>query len=504
MKNKLKLLSLILEEYYNLPDSYLYNNIKKRIINEIIISRINSKEDILQFIWNEAMKEIASYDRESIYSLAEYFRERYCMKIHGVEHEFQMAEINEIGLYLRILYIDNTIIWGEKKLSREIFRVLEILRIYNIVNINSYLAKGILNNHEIEALFEPNSEVKINEYLDNSYLEQYEYIRIENSTISDDETLLFLSKERLLPSLIKEDLFNEISAITGFKYKDVDSLFHAIILIKDQWPHNSHIHIDEDTLFSLLSPLFDCQESFKRVIDFITLNKYCSDVPNTRKMELLCINKNDKMLSFSCNCVLETLTIISNIIVSGHFNDHFHIKVPEKITSRYQNKLSTYFSYYMADVLYHRGMDIPRYDSGVFDVEIMDIENEHKKIVFDDLDVIGCDHKNKIFYILELKYYKAALDLRKLVTMNLRKKLYDNIMDRHNKVASSDSISIIGFKKFKKDISGYTVKSVLVTSRPTMISHNLNLYSEEIKCLSLSDLLKISSVEELSNIVERG
>lgn len=221
---------------------------------------------------------------------------------------------------------------------------------------------------------------------------------------------------------------------------------------------------------------------FSNIVHYFSTCNYPSDLIKPRQMELKCFKKwaNTEKINFGLMTVLQTFSIFNNILLSGHFREELGLGSLGKPFDISHNKLSHYFSYYIADILHNKGLDIPRKQSGVFNVEIMKIKN----ISFNDIDVIACNHDKKIIYNIELKVLKPPMNYRKMVMSTIKNAQKENILRREKLI--EDNILTVGQELYHKDLSNYTIESVIIMSRPIIakLKHDKN-----IKKITLSELI---------------
>lgn len=491
-----KMSAKILLQFKNGSGYDIFDYNKKNLCDIMMCHIPCSTEDILKKIWGHIKNDISRYDKNGIYILSEFLREDYCRKTYKKSDFHTMTEINEIGIIIQMMITeDDYKLYGKRKIDKHLLDILENIKIFLIGMANMDFNLKINTIDDLKALFLPNSENNLNEFMDGTFIEQDSLKeKFENSDINHDDTKKYLELMQLNTKSLKKNLFNEISSELGFNYSEFSYFKNEFKYLNDcriANGQNTHEKVLKDKLYEALSKQLD-RCVFDKIIDCFNLNRYSSEFPNPRKMEILCFYQESEYILFATSCVLEVLEIFENLILSGHFGDEIGYGISETIESQYQNKLTQYFSYYCADLLHSKGLELPITNNGSFLVEIMDIGSKSNKVVFNDIDVLALDNKNMKMYNFELKYYKPALKHKKMIQSTIKKNLKKNIRERETKIIENKKE--IGLELFSKDTSNYEVISAIITARPSMIPFSRNYndidMKDPIKCYSIVDIIK--------------
>ena len=485
MKRK-KIFSIITNFYINsgLID---FEEIKEDYLNWAIKNEIKDSNELCEYLWGDIVKLLTNYSKEDIYLLTEYIREQYAFKLQPPNHHFRMIEFNEIALYMQnVLMLKK--FENFRELDNKIIICMEKIKLYNLIRVNSSFKQRIDTREDLLYIFSINDEEELNSFLDNDYLDQFNYEKIEETDIDDIATNKYLKKIEILPFQIRNDLIDSLNSELGFNSTDFNQVFKYICKkarALKKMEKNTHYLGSIKSLYKDYSISEDqpiAIKSFNKVIEYFSLQRNLKNDSNPRRMELRCFNIDNEILQFGYVTAYETLTIFSNILISGHYNNELDIKTRKEFDWA-QQKLTKYFSYFVANELNKNGLDLPRKTNGEFIVDIMDIGHKKGKVTFNDIDVLACNHSKRELYNIELKVYKPKINYRKMVMDSLKNKLVNSIIKREALI--KENLVTIGDTFFHEDISSYKVKSIVITSRPSMIS---DVEHCNLKCISLLDL----------------
>lgn len=200
-----------------------------------------------------------------------------------------------------------------------------------------------------------------------------------------------------------------------------------------------------------------------------------------RELELKAIYKNENQLIFCWKTFIEViyrfkLLSVSNQFKESLFNNPEHKgkldsmpKEKKKVFTECQNKISTFLSYKVGDLLFRNGYVLPKdpVNPEIIYVDINKITNsKNKTTAFNDIDVLAIDTKAKLIFNIELKFFKVAISNKDFQFDKIENEIYENIAKRHGKIEESKKDTLDILFNIKENYDDYAVKSIIVTARP--------------------------------------
>lgn len=474
-------------------DTNEYVDIRKSIIRELGITNFNI-EDLKEYenkLWRMITQHAIRFNKDDILYFAEYLREHYNLKLYPKNHVFSYVQLNEVGIYIQKVVIENLEKMGSGRniFSRgNICQFIETIIMYDELIKKIEYMKNNLFECTYENLFEPIEDEKIDEFFDGHEL-YFNAEKIEDMVVKNTDLNNWLDRRGLLPKKIYKNADLLLQKAIGFTYSDIDTI---LMYANELEPYNvtqKHIRIFKDRFINIFLKYNISKDNLDNVIKYLSINECINNRKSSNRMlDLRCIIESEKdgitILNFGLKTFYESLGILKRISITGHFWNEIGIEEKNKdLFTLPQQQMSTFFSYLIGDMMENGGYVLPKKQSGLIEVEINEIKLPDKKLHFDDIDVLALDVKNRILYNCELKYFKAKMDYTSITTDGLNNKKYNSFMNRQKEIENMENKKKIIYEKFNiTDGDNYVVKPIVITSRMNFNRKEIIEYSfEEFK-----------------------
>lgn len=361
-----------------------------------------------------------------------------------------------------------------------LMRLIQFVYIFRVLEDNLSTYKYINSNH---SLFDYcNNIIKQEDF--NLYFEKYYMMdgadKPEDIDLISTKTKDLLNSLGLLPDQIRNDILMNINL--GFTLNDIQIL-------------ETHINEYLDPLIIYTGKIHEIASALKieKEIDLITLGNILlffsfkdGDKYNYLEMELRSVYYKDDIIYLTSEQTLHILTLFKNLILSEHFIEYYGLESNKSLFQLAQNKITKFFSYKIADILYQNSFQIPHDNLNNFIVDLI-IRHANLESEINDIDVLALDNINKILFNIELKYFKPAIRFSDFFTDSFPNKYIEKTMCREKKVFSIKEYVLNDYFNIYSNIDEYKLVSILITSRPKY----KGVYGEHnIKIVTYFDLIK--------------
>lgn len=396
---------------------------------------------------------------------------------------------------------------------------ISLARIYVLLTSNiemiKYFRMGNLDISEIafKAIETEETEKYYLEYIKMGLSEKPEDYKIENESLIrklDEEGKSKFQIERYVNQIISNKFGFTLDDLKVFSWlareefgtvEDFSAFVHSEEIFLGAIPHLAIY--DRRTLknqvFKSLS-----QSTFDNIINTFSINKVGlnSGFDNVRMLELRSIYEKDDLIIFGRIDFMQNVSAFEKFAFSGHYIEYFMPALQNNnIVQQAQKKLSTYLSYVVADKLFSKGFILPmsktRKKLGGQLVPRAEID----KILIDgvnilrevgDIDVLALDKTKDQIILFEFKHYKPAIGNKDLIAKD-KSKIEDEEIIR--KIKAREEV----IKNNVKEISeyfcwdssvSYSIRSVLITSRPNFYACNNIGYIEYYTWTKLMEMIE--------------
>lgn len=355
-------------------------------------------------------------------------------------------------------------------------------------------------------------------------MERYFELYLKNGFGEKPENYVFkysllhkkLEEENKTPNKIIEGLNGLIKKEFGFERKDYQIL--RDVLLEMEFPGEQDFHEWEKgkgAIFKkypviimekgLLVELCE-KEVLEKILQTFSINRNISANINEKELELFCFYETGDFLVFGNFDVSQVITLFESFLISGHYIDAYKPGLSERKEVREaQKSLSKYFSACASDWLLNCGYKLPMQKYMKEDIpraEIDKIKVNKKNILLNelnqplgDIDVLAINEIRKEILLFELKFFKPAVSIVDMLSRD-KSQMEDNEVKRHmNEREHAVSSNIGEVIKFvvNEERTGYTVKSILLTSRTNFYA----VQEEEINCLTWAEFIEQVREKEL-------
>lgn len=325
-----------------------------------------------------------------------------------------------------------------------------------------------------------------------------------------------LEEEKKTPDKIIEGLNGLLKGEFGFERKDYQILRYELLKMEFpeeqnywEWKDGKRSIFKDYPIFimekDLLSDLCE-KDVLEKILQTFSINRNINTHTNEKELELFCFYEIGNLLVFGNFDLSQVITIFESFLISGHYIDSYKQGLSEKREVREaQRTLSKYFSACVSDWLLICGYRLPmqKYMKEYIPIaEIDKIKVNRKNILLNelnqrlgDIDVLAINETKKEILLFELKFFKPAISMQDMLSRD-KSQMDDNEVIRHMQerecVISANTNEVVKFVLGEEQI-GYTVKSVLLTSRTNFYA----IQEDKIKCLTWTEFLEQVKKKEL-------
>lgn len=475
LQNLMQNIFFILPRYYNNSGYDLYQKVKSYVIKKIKLN-LKEKSDLLILkdrLFQLIQDKCSYFNCDDLIFVSEYIREIFCKKIYPKEHIFLMSELNEIALIIQKVIVlrgnnfsNNPISKKNKKLD-ELF---EMIKIYNILQQRIDFISVLNEPLDINIVLNPIKSKELDLYFED-YKSMYVNIKVEeDNTIFNPSLKEYLDRKNLSPGGIGLKASYALSKVFGFNFQDLNIIINNIDILNSHFIIKDQVIIAKDEFINKFVTLLG-KDKFLCIYNFFSINHLTTKNTDitARHIELRCLTEMNGYVSFGKYTFLECINIFKNISLSGHFPNELLIDENSKrVFSKFQENISKFLSYKLGDLLEYNGYILPKEPDmeNIICVDIKKFKNKNNKVIaFNDIDVLAINPTSKIVYNIELKYYKVAIDYRELKFDKIENKVFNQVMLRE-RLLWQHLPDILSIFFNLTDITGFSVKSIIITARP--------------------------------------
>lgn len=475
--------------YYAEIIDYICSEIKEEDKEYYDFDEIESK-------YNEIIsKKILLLDKKRWMFIVEYLREDSSYhRIHGTVKDNprgieMMNNLLESTLLLERVIMNNINKLPINSLDHSTYYLNEIIKMAElgvILEQNKQTIKAKENikkitciDNELFKLFEiedndrrNNISIKNQYFLEGNHLEEDEIKDkgLRNKLRCENKDLLGIVKRS------NETIFKYF----GFKISDLQTMIDRILndeVLDNYGEENKitkHSIIIKQRQFKSIFENDICPDNINNIIKQLSINYLMNKIekPKLRSIELRPIFMSGENLYFGKCDLLNYITVLKNIIISGHYGKELALE--EEMIKNYesdmlnmQKQMSEYLSYKVADVLINEGVEVLRNEDDEVWVDVQEFDIDGKRLIFNDIDVLAVNREKKEVYNIELKYYKIQYD--EFVKSNNNsldfKRKHGNTFNKRYKKLEQYKSQIL--KKYFKIYDGdnYSIRNLMITSR---------------------------------------
>ncbi|WP_317366326.1 hypothetical protein [uncultured Tyzzerella sp.] len=505
------------EMYIKYPDISEYI---KQYLNLKNYYKVSELPELLQKFEDFITNEVKKFNKDELFYLSciikeicyygSYTPEYY--KYYNKEIEYRIYSLIDVCTSLQNILINLKYENYGYLYIESFIKILVYFEKYTILysNIELFLKleQDISVSININDLFSPVDDTKISgfdKYLD----EYYDYsgkIKLEEETINDVETNIFLKKVKNKCHISTEDILAQINNYLlqniGFNIDDLEliSAYLLAIFKLNNKPGEEKFNLfrievldyqDINNFFKDKSKYLS-EDKITKIINFFMMDDKANNgsYKNIRNNELNCIIEIKNKRFFGIYNFLNNVLVfkglafhIINYIEENSklriykFDKFFDKKDDRKFFSDIQKKLATFMSYKIADILNDNGYIVPRViykeeninKEKEFWVEIEKIEipkeyrtNKKSFIEFSDIDVIALDKENKVLLHIEAKDLKPTIEYSEIGKKNYEKQ--KNFIEVRYKTLKDNKAAILK-ALFNIDEDDYDIKNIYITNK---------------------------------------
>lgn len=511
-------------------ESLVNNNVYQSVIDKVIIKKI--KKDLKSKSIEEQKQEVVRSLEEEIKSrLQFYHKDEVFVALLAIKESVRRTLLRDDKTPWLIIGDITTVNWLMKfandmsyfenhamdELENECSNFANAIcfarryaLIVDNIEIDSKNTKSIeeicykpIQSEETEKYFEI--------YLKNGFGEKPEDYKIKNPILNKK-----LEEENKTPDKIIEGLNGLLKKEFGFERKDYQILRYDLLKMEFpeeqnywEWKNGKLPIFEECPVFimekSLLQDL--CEDAvLEKILQTFSINRNINVHTNEKELELYCFYETRNFFVFGNFDLSQVITIFESFLISGHYIDAYKQGLSEKREVREAQKtLSKYFSACVSDWLLICGYRLPmqKYMKEYIPIaEIDKIKVNRKNILLNelnqrlgDIDVLAINETRKEILLFELKFFKPAISVEDMLSRD-KSQMEDNEVIRHmqerESAISANTDEVVKFV-LGKEQTGYTVKSILLTSRTNFYA----IQEEKIKCLTWAEFLEQVKKKEL-------
>jgi hypothetical protein len=309
-----------------------------------------------------------------------------------------------------------------------------------------------------------------------------------------------LEARGLSKDAIYDSVENEVQKTFGFNFSELRKAATPLWVKQEL---NFPLFISrKDQFIKSFDSVMD-REKVDKIIHWLSIDQLFTKGGQVteRQLELRSFFEAEEFIICGKLDLLQNIHTFQSIIFSGHFLSIYFPEVdPSHVFQNAQEQMSTLMSYYVAEHFNKAGYllpteKVPRKLGGghVIRAEINKIIKDDQNLLqgYGDIDVLALDQERHEILLIELKYFKPALNIGEMISADKRKIYKKNVIEKILKRQSvieeykGTVIEYIG-----GDISReYNVRSIILTARPNFYAIEENLGVEYLTWTELQHLL---------------
>lgn len=513
------------ESYDDNMDQILWSGLKDLMYNKYISSIEKENKDLVENCYilkdkyeYELRKYIIFYRKSEFIlacmSLKEYFvkhQTKLCEKIPYVRNEQDCIQYI-LSLALNINDTD----YHNNSFNEIVYPHSYFIDIISLARLYVYLCSNLEKLEFLQISKYSLSDIAFNDLDSNDFNLYYDEFNAQGEQNRPEDyefkDIGIISKlERDDKSLSK--IINESDIIVkkylGFTHRAlslISTLFYQIVFnnnedfinyIEDDDAYMPLIEVDVDLFTETLKKQISEDELHNIINNFeIKINPLLSPENQINKLEVSCFYRYGSHLYFGIVDLAQSFEMFKKFILTGyHLDIYTYNNDLERALNSSQKKLSTFLCYTLTDMLKFNGYSLhtevfkyknKRYSVPTVEEKQININGINIADKYGDYDVIFLDeYKNQIVCV-EFKCFKPGMHYNDLIHAD-RNKIKKQILGEDEdakKIRTRENVVRDNIEFFIRYLNGdvnksYTVKSIIVLSRPNLYSYSSKFRNNE-------------------------